>query len=368
MSKHPLANCEVCPLRDRPCAPTEGPTDSEVLIVSRSPSYTDGMNGRPFTGPSGKVLNFLLKQNGVERSNVRVTNVVLCSPKEGKVPLAAIKACSDRLHSELESASLVIAAGSEAVKEIIGRSSVERARGYRHDIVLDSLHRFTAVAANNPALVLRDDSIFPNLVRDFKRSFHPLPEPRFPDVTVLEDVDEILDYLRNLGARREETLVACDIETRGGLSKRAELVCVQFALDGGSAVTLGERAGAFEDRRVIDALGVCLRSRQLQFIWHNGSFDTKVLRGRYDIPARIDHDTILMSYALDERPGTHSLDYLLMEEFGWPNYEPESVKKFKKTGVVENYDELYQYAGYDVAGTYQLYELFKPKLEELEMM
>jgi uracil-DNA glycosylase len=360
--KHPLADCENCPLKDRPFAPTDGPEDSKVIIVSRSPSYHDGIAGKPFSGPSGKVLNFLLQQNGVRRNDVRVTNVVLCNPKEGKVPPAAIKACAGRLQRELDHVDLVIAAGSEAVNSIIGKSSVDRARGYRHTIRHSAEHVFTGIATNNPAVVLRDDSTFPNLVKDFKRAFNPLPPPKLPAVIVLEEPNEVRDYLRDFDGHAG--LVASDIETRGGLSKRATLVCVQFSTEGGSATVIGERGDVFNDRAVVNQLRSIYESAQRNFCWHNGSFDTKVLRGSYDITARIDHDTILMSYILDERPGTHSLEYLLMEEFGWPNYEPESVKKFKRTGVVDDYNDLYEYAGRDVAGTYQLYEHFRSQLDE----
>jgi DNA polymerase-1 len=100
-----------------------------------------------------------------------------------------------------------------------------------------------------------------------------------------------------------------------------------------------------------------------KYIWHNGKFDIKVLRHGYGIEARVDEDTLLLNYACDERGGVHALEYCLMEEFGWPNYEPESVKKFKRTGIVENYDELHTYAGWDAAGTYQLFELLRERVE-----
>jgi DNA polymerase I-like protein with 3'-5' exonuclease and polymerase domains len=50
----------------------------------------------------------------------------------------------------------------------------------------------------------------------------------------------------------------------------------------------------------------------VSFIWHNGKSDTKILIAN-GINGRIDHDTHLMSYALDERPGYHSLEYLLVK-------------------------------------------------------
>jgi DNA polymerase-1 len=318
------------------------------------------MAGRPFSGPSGEVLNYLLKENGVDRNDILLSNVVLCAPDAGKVPPEAIKACAPRVAKELAGVKLIIAAGSEAVNLLIGRGSIDRYRGYR---ITDSDNGRVYVATNNPALVLRDDSTFPNLRKDFRRAFNPLPEPTLPEVEVIEDVQEAKEYVLRL--RESPQLVASDIESRGGLTHKATIVCMQFATEGGSAVVLGERGGIWEDRDFIENfLRPLFESRLHNFVWHNGKFDTKILRYGYGIEARVDQDTLLMNYACDERGGVHGLEYCLMEEFGWPDYEPDSVKKFKKTGVVENYDELHTYAGWDAAGTLQLYERLLPRIEE----
>lgn len=360
MPKAPLAQCDECPLKDRPCAPTDGPDNSPVVFVSRSPGYHEAVAGRPFSGPSGKVLDHLLKLNGTDRKKIRTTNVVLCAPKDNDVPLAAIKACLPRLKAEVENAELIIAAGSEAVKVFCRGMSIDRARGYTHESTTGQ----RIVATNNPALVLRDDSTYPNLVKDFARAFHPKPAPTFPTVKVIEDANgakRCLDYLSSY------PVIAADIESRGGLTHKATLISLQFSVDGRTAYVLGERSGLWTDTDFLDGhLRPFFENTDNHFCWHNGIFDTKILNYTYKIGARVDHDTILMSYSLDERPGYHSLEYLLMEEFDWPKYEDDETAATKKTGIVTNYEKFYDYAGWDVAGTYQLYEHFLPKLEELE--
>lgn len=362
--KHPLAECEVCPLRDKPCARSIIPKEPIAAVVARSPGYMEARMGKPFSGKSGDVLKHLLKENGADVSKILLTNVVLCAPDEGKVPPEAIKACAPRLQGELEDSgtNLIIAAGSEAVNLLVGRGAIDRYRGYR--IERDGK---IFVATNNPALVLRDDSTFPNLRKDFKRAFHPLPEPILPTVEVIEDIDEAKDYLDSI----PRGPVVADLETRGGLSHRASIVSIQFAFGEGTATVLGERSDLFKNREFIDNyLRPLFENRDYQFIWHNGKFDTKILQSQYGIKARIDEDTMLMSYACDERSGQtekwhggyHKLEYLLSEEFGWPDYEPESVKQFKKTGIVTDYDELHEYAGWDAGGTYQLFELLSDRL------
>lgn len=364
--KHSLAECEVCPLRNRPCAQSIIPKNPVAAVVSRSPGYTEAQTGIPFTGPSGKVLDYLLEEQGIKREEVLLTNVVLCSPPEGKVPGEAIKACAPRLKAELDSANvdLIIAAGSEAVNLLVGRGAIDRHRGYR----IQQNGR-TLIATNNPALVLRDDSTFPNLRKDFRRAFNPIPEPTLPIVEVIEDVLEAEKILANY----PRGIIAADIESRGGLSHKASLVTLQVAAEGTHAIVFGERGGMWADRSFVsNVIRPFFESPDRQFIWHNGKFDIKILRHTYGINARVDEDSMLMSYACDERTGKsekqfggiHKLEVLLAEEFGWPDYEPKTVKDFKKDGIVRDYDELHEYAGRDAAGTYQLYELLSERIRE----
>ncbi len=357
--KAPGALCNECPLQAAACAKTVFPKNGrkpKAAIVSRSPGEHEARTGVPFTGPSGKVLDHLLKMNGVSREDVILTNVVLCTPGKEKVPDEAIKACAPRLDRELNDANLVLACGSEAVGLLIGRGAIDRYRG--HPIQRGTR---TYIATNNPALVLHDDSTFPNLKADFRRAFNPPPEPTFPEVEVIEEIDDAKSLLRSR-SQREDSVVACDIESRGGITHRARLISLQFSFDGTHAYVLGERKGLFQDTSFLrDYLRPFLTSMG-KYIWHGGKFDTKILRHIYGINARVDHDTMLLSYALDERSGTderigvHGLDYLLMDTFGWPHYSSPNVEKAKKTGVVEDYDEFYKYAGMDVGGTFQLFQ------------
>ena len=74
---------------------------------------------------------------------------------------------------------------------------------------------------------------------------------------------------------------------------------------------------------------------------------------------------MLLSGALDERPGVHSLEYLLMDEFGWPNYSSGEIEKFKKGEVEEVPDGFYRYAGLDAAGTLQLFDKLKRRRKKM---
>jgi uracil-DNA glycosylase family 4 len=341
--------------------PTKKPSKlpCRAAIVSRSPGKPEVIAGEPFASRygSGKILDYLFQMNGVEREQMLLTNTVLCVAPDGKVPPEAIKACAPRLHHELNGIPTVIAAGSEAVNLLIGRGSIDRHRGYVH-----SINGHDLVATNNPAIVLKDDSKFPDLKRDFQRAFNPLPEPTFPTVEVIEDGKQARSYIESLTTGTDE-LIGVDIESRGGLTHKATLISLQFSTEGKHSIVLGERKDLWNDPIFVrDYLRPLFSRSDKAFVWHGGKFDTKILRHTYGIEARVDHDTMLLSYALDERSGTderigvHGLDYLLMDTFGWPYYSSPAVERAKKSGVVEDYDEFYKYAGMDVGGTYQLFQ------------
>lgn len=114
--KHPLADCENCPLKDAGVAHTAGPSDAKVAFVSRSPGKHDVRRNKPFGGPSGKVLDHLLNQYGVNRDEIITTNVVLCQTDDP--PTEAIKACKPRLESEIKDCDLIIVGGAEATRAL----------------------------------------------------------------------------------------------------------------------------------------------------------------------------------------------------------------------------------------------------------
>lgn len=363
--KHPLAECERCPLYKEPCAPTDGPPGARVAVVSRSPGYREAQEGRPFSGPSGKILDHLLKLNGYDRKDVLATNVVLCQTPDP--PKEAIDACRRRLETEINASSTILACGSEAVGLLIGRGALNNHRGFVHERLNYSNKPQRVVATFNPAIALRDDNLYPDLVRDFKRALNPPPAPTLPEVRYTDDPEEAASWIPDLVDGIRGKTVAVDIES-AGLGFSSELHCIGFSTSGSKAVVLG-KAVVQHPAFFRSYLRMLLQLPDARYLWHNGKWDTKILRWQ-GIAARVDEDTLLMSYALDERGGgegdtrrqhvgrIHSLDYLLMDRFGWPDYEPESVKKFKRTGQIDEdkLPELYTYNGYDTAGTMQLFK------------
>jgi len=362
--KAPHAECWKCPLVAHACAPTSGPTNAKIAFVSRSPGKHDIAFKKPFAGPSGKVLDHLLGRYGVKRDEIITTNVVLCRTDDP--PVEAIQACRPRLEAEIANCELVIAGGTEATTALTRYRTVFNARPFIHNRTSRNGTKQRVIVTNNPALVIRDSDSYPDIVEDFRRAFDPPPPVTFPTVEIINEQTRARDVLRKWNKTVFDTPIASDLEWN---SNTDEPVCAGFSKRVEKAIVFGY--GAIASREVRQELRKFYTRPDLRFVWHNGKSDTKVLR-KSGIWAHVDEDTFLMSYVLDERPGYHRLEYLLSSRFGWPDYEPKSVKEFKKAGEFSGKTpqerrrseyELYKYNGWDCAGTFLLFQDFSPRLD-----
>ena len=361
LPKVPRADCVNCPLAMKPIAPSNGRLDAPIAIVSRSPGKWDTSAGVPFSGPSGKLLDYLLEKYGKSRDDVFVTNVVLCL--SDNLDPKAVECCRPRLDYEIDTllengVEVIIAGGSEATEWFLGDASVKKYRGRRIPVGGTEL-----VVTFNPAAALHQPAMFPDLEADIRRALTPPPPYEEPTIHITNDRDIAGDFISTL---RSFGLLAADIEATG-LSQFSSLVSCSFAGERGTAYTFGRDLVSDNEWRAT-TLRPFLES-DIRFSWHNGKYDTKVLRNA-GIAGRVSEDTLLLSYCLDERPGVHSLDYCLQNYLGWPYYTPPIVewgKKNKFAYPLEVYEEamqeVYKYNGMDAVGGFQLYEYLSERLK-----
>lgn len=373
--RHALANCEVCPLFDPKNAfvPTKfAEGESKLVVVGEAPGFHEAAKGEPFLGPSGQLLDQVLRHHGYSRKEVTYTNVCLCRPEGNATPpKAAINACRGRLLHEIGVAGSkdVLALGGTAAAVVVNDSRTITA--LRVGPAKDPIKQLRdagverVVPSWHPAYCLRTSDAFPSLVSDIaklkdeKRDAWNPPRWKYFD-------DPILARSAIQAIRQRFTRVVVDIEV--GIEKdisfghpnEYDLLCVGLAYEKGSAVVIG--SGALADPDVLNDLRSLLQN--VQIIAHNGKFD---LAGLYPILGQLElwFDTMLASYALDERPGNHGLKVLAVEKLGAPQYDLEIKQYVPKGGNYANIPRelLYKYNAYDVACTWDLYELFVPALE-----
>lgn len=72
------ADCQACDLHKTGTQTVfgEGSPRAEVMLVGEQPGHYEDLEGRPFVGPAGKLLDKALQEAGIDRELVYVTNVV----------------------------------------------------------------------------------------------------------------------------------------------------------------------------------------------------------------------------------------------------------------------------------------------------
>jgi len=114
------------------------------------------------------------------------------------------------------------------------------------------------------------------------------------------------------------------------------------------------------------------RQRRPRFVWHNGKFDVRFF-WKLGIPARVDEDTMLLSYALDETKGIHDLEQIAGDILGFPDWKfmiKEYLGKGKTYADIPRH-VLHDYASRDISGTAQIFPIMRnwvradPLLEKL---
>jgi uracil-DNA glycosylase len=136
-----LAQCQRCALwrHATQAVPGEGPAGAALMLVGEQPGDEEDLRGRAFVGPAGRLLDELLREAGIERSEAYVTNAVKHFKWEprGKRRLhrrpdaSEITACSGWLQQELNNVRprVIVALGASAQLSLLGsRESIATAR------------------------------------------------------------------------------------------------------------------------------------------------------------------------------------------------------------------------------------------------
>lgn len=139
--------CRACPLWKDATQTVfgEGPRHAPIMMVGEQPGDKEDLAGKPFVGPAGQMLDRALKEAGIDRSKVYVTNAVkhFKFVPRGKIRLhqrpntAEIKACRpwyERERAAIKPA-LIVAMGATAAQSVFGKATpINKSRGRLIDL------------------------------------------------------------------------------------------------------------------------------------------------------------------------------------------------------------------------------------------
>lgn len=354
---------------------------TKIMIVGEAWGQEEAAAHLPFVGMSGKFLNSMLRQVGINRDECFLTNVFnlqpqpkndvlnLCGPKtealpgypaikSGKYITAQYAAELTRLYAEIktECPTLIIALGATASWALLGTTGIKKLRG------APSLTGTVATAAvgkeikvfptYHPAAVMREYSLRPYVIADLEKAKR---EAEFPDlrrphreIWIGPSLDDLAVFERDYILHSNS--LSIDIETAGD-----QITCVGFSptidravvvpitdptqRDGNYWRTLADELTAWEYIRRWCAMTIPVAQREEAIkalpykrgVGQNFLYDAHFLWRRYGIRANNEDDTMLLHHALqpEMEKGLGLLATVYTDELPWKFMRPkhETVKK-----------------------------------------
>lgn len=171
----------------------EGPTGASIMLIGEQPGDEEDLQGRPFVGPAGRILDDVIARVGLERSELYVTNAVkhFTFRREGKRRLherprqSDVRACRPWLETEIGrlGPKVIVCMGSTAAQSLLGPAiRVQRDRGR----VASSAWAPHTIVTYHPSAVLRaEDPLHAEEIRrwliedlQLAKQLAEKPEPR----------------------------------------------------------------------------------------------------------------------------------------------------------------------------------------------
>ena len=282
--------------------PDEGPMNADIVIVGEAPGSTEEYEQRPFVGDGGNMLLTVLGRNGIQREDVRLTN--LCHYRPFPNNNFAHLYGSEELTNGVEglqaylkdsTPKVVIALGNQPLYYLTGKYGVKQGSGignWRGSVlpcILEGCKHVKVVPTFHPAFLLRDRKKYPIFDLDIRFALEEATREGLP----IRNDTVIIDPKYSALTEATDRLLAApcltaDIETYG-----THIACISFSTSSSDAVVYGslQEAGTRNAIRAVLTSGIPLT-------FHFGSFDVPVLEYNAFKVSNWEDDTMAMLHVL----------------------------------------------------------------------
>ena len=168
--EHTCLNCTKCGL----CETRHnvvfgvGPRDADVMFIGEGPGEQEDLQGEPFVGAAGKLLDDMLSIIDLDRNtNCYIANIVKCRPPQNRDPLQTEQdACIPwlRMQTKMLKPKIIVCLGRIAAQKLIKEDfkiTKEHGQWFEKGGIL-------FIALYHPSALLRDLSKRPDTFRDLK--------------------------------------------------------------------------------------------------------------------------------------------------------------------------------------------------------
>jgi uracil-DNA glycosylase len=137
----------------------DGAADAPVMLIGEAPGAEEDRRGKPFVGPSGRLLDRMLAAIGLDRSGVWITNLIFWRPPGNRAPTSAeIATCLPFLERQIEllRPKVIVFLGGAAARALLGvQEGVTRLRGRKLTYPLADGDSIPVLITFHPAYLLR---------------------------------------------------------------------------------------------------------------------------------------------------------------------------------------------------------------------
>lgn len=155
-------NCTRCPLHKSKTNTvfSDGIANNKIMLIGEAPGANEDLQGKPFVGKSGQLLDKILDSIGLSRSeNIYICNTIKCRPPENRNPQSDEKeACREYLDKQIEilKPKIIILCGAVSVKSMIPENELGITK--IHGKWFDGPHGSKMMPIFHPAYLLRNSS------------------------------------------------------------------------------------------------------------------------------------------------------------------------------------------------------------------
>ena len=144
-----------------------GNENSDIMFIGEGPGETEDLQGIPFVGKAGQLLDNIFKLIGLDRDSIYIANIVKCRPPQNRDPKPDEKdACRPWLEQQiaLVDPKIIVCLGRIAATSLIGED-FKITREHGKWFYIDGRKY---IATYHPSALLRDESKRPDAFADFR--------------------------------------------------------------------------------------------------------------------------------------------------------------------------------------------------------
>ncbi|MCF6159354.1 MAG: uracil-DNA glycosylase [wastewater metagenome] len=165
-----MLTCHKCPLNESRTNLVFGTGDpaADLMFVGEAPGRDEDLQGEPFVGRAGQLLNKIIEAIGMKRNDVYIANVLKCRPPGNRNPQPEeIALCMPYLIKQIEiiKPKVLCALGTFAAQTLLDtKASVGTLRGKFHDY-----KGIPMMVTYHPAYLLRNPNDKARVWEDMKK-------------------------------------------------------------------------------------------------------------------------------------------------------------------------------------------------------